>query len=220
MASIQCGNCGNTHSSTLEVRACYGQPTKTVSVARAEAQEASKPNFAPASEKQVSFIKGLREQRGLEPLAFTGSKAQASKEIERLLALPKTQPAKSAGVAFTQEEEPVDGIYIIRGEGVFYSEAKIYKVYKMVHGSGRQGVKVLEHTQEVLLGEDGVHNSGVFRYLGLAAKHLPSEAEKMGLEEAKTFGRLYGFCVRCGRTLTDEGSIADGIGPICAGKDW
>jgi hypothetical protein len=40
----------------------------------------------------------------------------------------------------------------------------------------------------------------------------------MSLEEAKAFGRLYGVCVRCGATLTDEQSIEAGIGPVCAGR--
>jgi hypothetical protein len=40
----------------------------------------------------------------------------------------------------------------------------------------------------------------------------------MTVEEAKAFGLLYGRCIVCGRTLTDEKSIADGIGPICAAK--
>lgn len=39
---------------------------------------------------------------------------------------------------------------------------------------------------------------------------------KMTLEEAKAFGALYGTCCVCGRTLTDEKSIAAGIGPKCA----
>lgn len=41
---------------------------------------------------------------------------------------------------------------------------------------------------------------------------------KMTLEDAKAFGALYGTCCNCGRTLTNEESIAAGIGPICAGK--
>lgn len=41
---------------------------------------------------------------------------------------------------------------------------------------------------------------------------------KMSLEQAKRFGALYGTCCECGRTLTNEESIAAGIGPICAGK--
>lgn len=32
--------------------------------------------------------------------------------------------------------------------------------------------------------------------------------------------KLYGVCCRCGRTLTDENSISEGIGPICATKGF
>ena len=39
--------------------------------------------------------------------------------------------------------------------------------------------------------------------------------DKMSLDQAAAFGRLYGRCVACGRELTDEASIAAGIGPVC-----
>ena len=42
----------------------------------------------------------------------------------------------------------------------------------------------------------------------------------MTLEEAKEFGKLYGICCRCAAILTDENSIREGIGPICAQKGW
>lgn len=41
-------------------------------------------------------------------------------------------------------------------------------------------------------------------------------AEMMTLAEAKEYGALYGICCVCGRLLSDENSIAAGIGPICA----
>lgn len=218
--SIQCGKCKSTHPSVQAVKVCYGtrlsnsQRTTTGGqpMARPVTPAAAVDAFgdpvvsAPvATEKQVAFIAKLRSERGVTTEWIRSSKADASKEIERLLAQPKVQPAKAATT------EPEDGIYIIRGEGAFYSEAQVFKVYKMVHGSGRQGVKRL------VVGDD---HSGSFEYLGLAAKHLPAEAEKMGLEEAKTFGRMYGLCIKCGATLTDESSIANGIGPVCGAKGW
>jgi len=42
--------------------------------------------------------------------------------------------------------------------------------------------------------------------------------DRMTLEEAQQFGKLYGVCCVCGRTLTDEISIEAGIGPVCAGR--
>lgn len=41
---------------------------------------------------------------------------------------------------------------------------------------------------------------------------------KVTPEDAKRFGDLYGVCMKCSRTLTDPESIANGIGPVCAGK--
>lgn len=187
--------------------------------------------FIPVTVKQVEFIATLTKQRNClaieaevdaaraKVMTRTFSKGEASKLIGRLLEQPRKvlEAGQVAGSTFgptyraaEAAAEPSDGIYIIRGNGQFYSEAEIFKVYKMVHGSGRQGVKRL------VMGDD---KSGRFEYMGLAAKHLPQQAERMTLEEAKTFGALYGFCVRCGKTLTDEGSIAAGIGPVCAGKD-
>lgn len=56
-----------------------------------------------------------------------------------------------------------------------------------------------------------------FQYEQGAIHHIQAEW-RMTLEQAKEFGVLYGTCMVCGRTLTDERSIAAGIGPICAGK--
>lgn len=166
--------------------------------------------LVPATEKQIAFLESLRASRTPEVSADAvkawaqqaGRKAVSAK-IDTLKAMPVV-----AGKAPKQQhaEEPADGIYYVpQAEG----PGNIFKVYKMVHGSGRQGCKRLVH--------DG-DQKGRFEYLGLAAKHLPAEAKAMSLEEAKAFGRLYGFCVRCGATLTDEESIAAGIGPVCSGK--
>lgn len=42
--------------------------------------------------------------------------------------------------------------------------------------------------------------------------------ELQGLEGVKQISKLTGNCCMCGRTLTNEASIEDGIGPICSGK--
>ena len=42
--------------------------------------------------------------------------------------------------------------------------------------------------------------------------------EERGIDAIKEIGLATGRCCVCGRTLTAEGSIEDGIGPICAGK--
>lgn len=52
------------------------------------------------------------------------------------------------------------------------------------------------------------------------SKHLEQlqAVNTRGLEAVKEIGRLTGVCCICGRELTDEQSIAAGIGPICAGR--
>lgn len=166
--------------------------------------------FKPASDKQIAFLESLRASRTPDVDADAvrewaqqvGSKAVSAK-IDELKAMPKVAVVKAG---HQHADEPEDGIYYVpNAEG---APGDIFKVYKMVHGSGRQGCKKL------VLEDD----KGSFHYLGSAAKRLPKAARKMTLDEAKKFGAIYGFCVRCGATLTDDDSIAAGIGPVCAGK--
>ncbi|QXO13701.1 hypothetical protein SEA_DUMPTRUCK_46 [Gordonia phage DumpTruck] len=56
------------------------------------------------------------------------------------------------------------------------------------------------------------YTTGLLRNMG---KHM---VEKLGIEDAAQFGDLYGICMRCGAFLTNEESIARGMGPVCAGK--
>lgn len=57
-----------------------------------------------------------------------------------------------------------------------------------------------------------------WEYLGLGRRFVGEYDAKLTLEEAKEYGHAYGYCLICGRLLTAEQSVADGIGPICAGK--
>jgi hypothetical protein len=58
---------------------------------------------------------------------------------------------------------------------------------------------------------------GTFVFTPGAVNRLRPD-QRLTLEDAKAFGDLYGMCCVCGRVLTDEKSIAAGIGPICAGR--
>lgn len=53
-------------------------------------------------------------------------------------------------------------------------------------------------------------------YPGAMSKLQPQT--RMTKEQAAGFGHLYGQCMVCGRRLTDETSIAMGLGKICAEK--
>lgn len=91
-------------------------------------------------------------------------------------------------------------------DGFYVYESTVYKVIHAANGSGRQYAKALNTV------------SGAWDYAPGAIKTVALLASPLTLEAAQELGKLYGICVRCGRTLTDETSIAAGIGPICAGR--
>ena len=96
-----------------------------------------------------------------------------------------------------------DGMYLT-------PDGTVYKVQQAkVGGSGRLYAKRL-------VVEDG---TGTFVYAPGEMSRLDASM-RMTLEQAQVYGRLYGVCVRCGSPLTDEVSIANGIGPVCGAKGW
>jgi hypothetical protein len=88
-------------------------------------------------------------------------------------------------------------------EGMYKLGNRIFKVQRAIHGSGHLYAKELV--------------SGGFTYAGGMIRKLNS-SHRMTLEQAKEYGALYGVCCRCAAPLTDEKSIAAGIGPVCATK--
>lgn len=148
------------------------------------------------------------------------TKKGATALIDWLKPLPRKEIAKAAAATPANPQpakavELEDGMYLLGGS--------YYKVQHAVHGSGKQYAKLAVIT--------GVDANGVpverdadayevsFEYApGVVAKLSP--ANKLTYEQAKEFGMIYGTCCRCGRTLTDELSIALGIGPVCGGREF
>lgn len=96
-----------------------------------------------------------------------------------------------------------DGYYYIDNHDSSHDPISVYKVVTS-QSSGRPYAKTLD-TQ-----------TGKFEYSPGIMPMIKAEASPLDLETAKKYGALYGRCMICGRTLTDEVSIANGIGPICA----
>lgn len=166
----------------------------------------------PASEKQVSYIHSLVDQRDINQLngflyervfdLTTGrekfvSKREASDLITALKELPKNE------VTAEPSEEPPEGIHYFHP---YEDESiEIFKVQVAHQGSGRLYAKKLNK------------ETGKFEYHGRKFPfHCLSEISLLTVEKAKEFGDLYGMCAKCGATLTNEESIERGIGPICA----
>lgn len=95
-------------------------------------------------------------------------------------------------------------------DGIYIKNNVIYKVVHAVHGSGRQYAKKFSpSTKKFTMAKGAIWNL------------TPNDA--ISPEQAKDFGKLYGMCVFCSRTLTDERSIHAGYGSTCAsnhGLPW
>ena len=113
---------------------------------------------------------------------------------------PAAKPAAPSITAKVTE----DGMYRNPETG------EIAKVQVAHHGSGNLYAKRLVVDPNPYAGASFVYESGLINRL--------RPEWKMTLDEAKEFGKLYGICCQCAAILTDEKSIAAGIGPICAGK--
>ncbi len=157
---------------------------------------AAKPAGPLATEKQVAFILKLAAERGVpaqRELVEALTKAKASEHISTLLEMPKIAAAAPAKTLVEH------GFYSYQGD--------IVKVQEARNGSGRVYAKRLDAA------------TGSFNYEGGLVGKLTAEM-KLTAEAAAEFGKLYGICACCGRDLTDETSIALGIGPVCRSKHF
>jgi superfamily II DNA or RNA helicase len=115
---------------------------------------------------------------------------------------------------FAQTEPPEDELKKMPSprveleDGIYQKEGVIYKVIMAIYGSGHKYAKKLVQKSD---------GSWHFVFESKAISLLTPE-DRMTLENAKAFGKLYGICCSCSRQLTDEDSIEHGMGPICRGK--
>jgi len=145
-----------------------------------------------ASDKQVAFIESLLRDRTVpaELLASVGEPSKVNKsQASAIINALKECAIKERANA------PVE-------EGLYYKSGDIFKVQRS-QSSGRLYAKRLDGTS--------------FRYDPFGVKSLTAD-NLLTLEQAKAYGIQFGVCAICGRTLTDEQSIEQGIGPVCITK--
>lgn len=139
-----------------------------------------------------------------EPLSM----ADFNSLLDKLKASPKAATvAVHATGAVLKAGNPVteDGMYRD-------NSGQFFKVKHNRNGDRMYAERLVVHDEAV----KGGHVKISFRYAAGAIMKLTADM-KMTYEEAKAFGALYGSCIACGRLLTNELSIAMGIGPICGG---
>lgn len=172
---------------------------------------------APASDRQLEYLKSLGAQRSWDTLdgdvyerifdVMTGSgkfisKAEASRAIDALLRCP-TEPEVDV--------ETGEILVPVTEEGMYRHDGQIYRVQR-AKTTGNLYAKHLD----VRDNGDGTH-TGVFTYAGGMIRQL-SATERLTEDQARELGRLWSFCIVCAAELTDPTSIARGIGPVCAGR--
>lgn len=142
------------------------------------------------SPKQQSFLKSLMAQLNLTESDINNrSYASVSDAISELLKETKSMPK-----VMVKKESITEGMYKV-GE-------RIFKVQRS-KTSGNLYAKEL--------------NGNSFEYAQGAMRIIKAE-HRMTLEEAKAYGKATGQCCVCGRELTNEESITNGIGPVCSSK--
>lgn len=159
------------------------------------------------SDRQVEVILAgkARDAARVADLAAGLEQARINTEIanaDEYLAWYARQAAGGSPVTVVAPvSKPVtDGLYRM-------ADGTIAKVQIAKNGSGNL------YAKRLVVGEGFAYEPGLIRRL--------TADMRMTLEEAAEFGKLYGVCCVCGRDLTDEASIAAGIGPVCAGRqEW
>jgi hypothetical protein len=156
----------------------------------------------PATEKQLGFIYSLLKEidgdnAGEAMLAFTDgdpTTKSASAFIDRL----KTEITGVVHAPLVVGEIDIP-------EGLHYIGQQVYRIRKS-KSSGKRYAELLDT------------EAREFRYVGRKPLAGASANTLMTLDEAKVFGKAFGFCVRCCALLEDPASVEAGVGPVCAKK--
>ncbi|UVK63844.1 hypothetical protein SEA_LILYPAD_40 [Gordonia phage LilyPad] len=213
-----CGKCKGHATTAAEIRACYaGHPN-----AHGEAADAKRIENHGDNRVYLNVPYAEKDRVKSEPFwgKWDPQKRQWWVTPGTMKKFGKLMPEAWKGESTSQNRQgPEEGFYkVIKddAEGIEGSEAwDFFQVYRTKHGM-RPGTLVAKVLVPI---NDPESPHGKWQYIGRSLlTKIAIHGKALTLEEAQNFGKLYGFCVRCGRTLTDEGSKAAGIGPICAGK--
>lgn len=196
---------------------------RSLVVERQQVLAESRPAWlvAPKTSKEASTIIGLLRAVPRDPVA---TDPDLLREITELRTLLPNLTTKDAGFAqslisqfdsrgsLSERQRPYIASLIGKaknptpevGPGLYLKDGVVYKVY--VTQSKRLGTKRLV---------DQGNGHGSFVYERGALSHL-TDAHRLTEDQAREFGKQFGFCVACARTLDDDRSLAVGYGPVCA----
>jgi hypothetical protein len=188
------------------LKAC---PNKSVVITPTDSAEKE----IKGSDKQINWItKTLIPERNLTEsdikALYIRCNYYASNIISELLAMPK---ASKKAKEESKTEELVEGIYT--------DDVHTYKAYVSQDGSRLLCKALIEETHEEKIKGGFKTFEFSWEYAGMAMRFIKLPAFRLVTgDEAKHYGRISGQCCRCGRRLTDETSVENGIGPECSKK--
>lgn len=215
MASITCGNCKQTHTTVELVKACYAGQSDYAKASKMLSDSAERREMHPshASNPIASkLINKAAERRMPRTIPSVG-------DVVGVRFAPSPEPLfedepdeqGNPAVVYVQATEPGESTRKANGNtkpGFYKVGNDVFKVTL-----ARTSDRTFAHR---LIAADGA--APEWEYQGLGRRFVPEYADKLTLAEAKQYGHTHGYCLICGRLLTAEQSVADGIGPICAGK--
>jgi hypothetical protein len=195
-------------------RYATSQPTAYAS----GAADVRRTSSSPASDKQIAFLTTLLAERELgseiraalvqEIADGTINKTQASWGIEQALAAPRKASVTLAGTPAPPAVP--DGRYAITSDGE--TQARFYRVNSPKDGKWAG----LTFVSEVKGGATSWGNERSIRDAAERTSVLNAIAADPQTAMAN-YGHLTNKCGKCHALLTDEVSVAQGIGPICIG---
>jgi hypothetical protein len=150
----------------------------------------------PVTSKQLAFFKRL-----------VGDEVYTAKEGE-LTALSSVAASQVIDQLLKTQREQSNTLLRKTPIGFHYAQGSVYRVRESSTGN-------MYATQFV----QDLYGAWSFQYVGRKPFNMFSESTIMTLEQAQEFGKNFGICVRCGALLTDDVSIAQGMGPVCI-KKW
>lgn len=121
------------------------------------------------------------------------------RDAKQATATTKERQQRALSATVTVSDDRVDGKAYRTPAGA------VYRVYR-----GQQSGRLLAKLWNA--------DADAFEYAGTAARVIPTNAREMTVEELQGFGQATGTCAVCMRHLTDDTSVARGIGPVCWSK--
>lgn len=214
----KCGRCGQAGSNVTvqTIRECYNGTSK----AHGEPEPAIINNPMPPSEPQIKYVLGLQGERDLpgdyKVKTDTDLRAMDKVEVSGLIGMLKLLRRQDSAKAQPSWSMP-SGRYAVKvprgGPQENDHEWRFFLVDKPTDGKW----KGYTFIKRLIGGGD----NGDYRKVDMPAasrNNTLNDIEADWQQAMIDFGKQSGSCGHCGRALSNEDSLARGIGPICAGK--